>query len=36
MSDCLCPVCGYKYYDHAPVIGYPWLNRLCDGRLVKL
>jgi hypothetical protein len=33
---CICEVCGEEYYDHAPVIGYDWLTRLCDGRLVKL
>jgi hypothetical protein len=33
---CICQVCGFEYYDHAPVVGYEWLQRLCDGRLVKL
>ena len=32
----VCDVCGYIYGDHAPVNGYEWLTRLCDGRLVKL
>lgn len=32
----LCSTCGCEYIQHAPVIGYPWLNRLCDGSLVKL
>lgn len=32
---CLCDVCATAYFDHAPVTGYEWLTRLCDGRLVK-
>ena len=32
----LCEVCAVCYFDHAPVVGFEWLNRLCDGRLVKL
>lgn len=35
-GDCICEVCGYKYYDHQPVPGYTWLRKLCDGDLVKL
>ena len=35
-GDIECTICGCVYYDHAPVQGYPWLKRLCDGRLVKL
>jgi hypothetical protein len=35
-GDCICDVCGCNYYSHSPVIGFDWLNRLCDGRLVKL
>ncbi len=31
-----CEVCGCHYWNHAPVHGYPWLRRLCDGDLVKL
>jgi hypothetical protein len=31
-----CLVCGLPCYDHAPVTGFPWLHRICDGRLVKL
>jgi hypothetical protein len=31
-----CTVCGCENIEHEPVIGYPWLNRLCDGSLVKL
>jgi hypothetical protein len=33
---CLCTICGCSYFDHANVRGYEWLNRLCDGRFVKL
>jgi len=33
---CRCEICGCEYYAHANVRGYEWLNRLCDGRLVKL
>lgn len=33
---CICEVCGVCYFDHATVQGFTWLNRLCDGRLVKL
>lgn len=33
---CVCPTCELPYFDHATVRGYEWLNRLCDGRLVKL
>lgn len=33
---CICDVCGVSYFDHATVRGYDWLQRLCDGRLVKL
>lgn len=32
----ICPTCGFEYFDHAPVTGYEWLTRLCDGRFVKL
>lgn len=35
-GDCLCTVCGKKYYDHPQILGALWLNELCDGRLVKL
>lgn len=40
-GDVVCPQCGFVYYDH-PQDGEPdnngdkYLNRLCDGRLVKL
>ncbi len=33
---CICTVCGEEYFDHAPVVGYTWLTRLCNGNLVKL
>lgn len=32
----VCETCGLEYTRHAPVIGYPWLNRICNGDLVKL
>jgi hypothetical protein len=35
-GDCVCTICDCVYYDHAPVVGYAWLRKLCDGRLVKL
>lgn len=35
-GDCVCGVCGKLYYDHPPVLGALWLNRICDGNLVKL
>ena len=31
-----CEICGCEYIDHEPVIGYEFLNRLCNGNLVKL
>jgi uncharacterized protein HemX len=34
-GDCICSICGRKYYDHQPVTGYTWLLKLCDGDLVK-
>jgi hypothetical protein len=35
-GDCICDICGCKFYDHQPVPGYEWLRKLCDGDLVKL
>jgi len=32
----VCDLCGCFYHEHAPVQGYPWLTRLCDGELVRL
>lgn len=32
----LCEVCGVCYFDHPPVVGFEWLRRACDGRLLKL
>lgn len=37
----VCQSCGLEYYDHPEdgepdQSGYQYLNRLCDGRLVKL
>jgi hypothetical protein len=32
----ICEVCGVCYFDHAPVQGFAWLVRACDGRLLKL
>lgn len=41
-GDCICTQCSRDYYSH-PLAeewtdqdGNPYLNRLCDGRLVKL
>ncbi|AXQ68239.1 hypothetical protein HOT99_gp035 [Caulobacter phage CcrBL10] len=35
-GDCTCETCAKLYYDHPPVLGALWLNRLCTGELVKL
>ena len=35
-GDCVCEICGFLFYDHHEVPGYPWLRKLCDGELVKL
>lgn len=35
-GDVMCDVCRCAYYEHAPVVGFEWLQRLCDGKLVKL
>lgn len=35
-GDVTCSVCGFKYYDHPEVKGAEWLNRSCDGTLLKL
>lgn len=41
-GDCICKQCGKKFYDHPmakEIKGYngePFLNRLCNGDLVKL
>lgn len=42
-GDVICEICGKKYYDHKMYLpsgktndGYPWLNELCNGNLVKL
>lgn len=34
-GDCVCE-CGKVYYDHPPVLGALWLQRLCNGDLVHL
>lgn len=31
-----CHVCSLLFADHGRVLGYEWLTRICDGRLVKL
>lgn len=36
MSSCVCDICGFQFWEHAPVPGYMWMHRICDGRLVKL
>lgn len=35
-GDVTCKVCGHVYYDHPVVVGFEWLRRACDGRLLKL
>jgi hypothetical protein len=35
-GDVTCKVCGHIYYDHPVVVGFGWLRRACDGRLLKL
>jgi hypothetical protein len=35
-SEDLCAVCGCRLKEHAPVSGYAWLVKLCDGDLVRL
>ena len=42
-GDCVCDVCGKKYYDHQSYKpsgktnnDVPWLHELCNGDLVKL
>lgn len=32
----ICSRCELPYRDHTEVRGFPWLNILCDGSLVKL
>jgi len=32
----ICVTCGCELYDHAPVTGYAFLRRRCDGVFVKL
>ncbi len=35
-GDVYCKICGHIYYDHPAVVGFEWLRRACDGRLLKL
>lgn len=43
-GDCICNICGKKYYDHkayelsrkTSTYNRPWLKELCNGDLVKL
>ena len=35
-GELVCDICGCRYWEHQPVIGYTWLRKLCDGTLVKL
>jgi hypothetical protein len=35
-GDAICTRCNVPYYDHAPVVGFEFLRRACDGRLLKL
>ena len=32
----VCDICGCQFREHAPVQGYGWLRRICDGDLVRL
>ncbi len=32
----VCPACGLLYYDHPDEPGLEFLNRICNGDLVKL
>jgi hypothetical protein len=33
---CICEICGKTYQEHPYLYQYAILNKLCDGRLVKL
>jgi len=35
-GDVVCDYCSCLYYDHPQVPGYPFIRKLCNGRLVKL
>lgn len=35
-GDCVCQVCGRKYYDHPQHVPHYYLRMLCNGDLVKL
>lgn len=35
-GEVTCKVCGHAYCDHPVVVGFEWLRRACDGRLLKL
>jgi len=40
-GDCVCEICGRNYYkhmftEHRDSNDEPFLNKLCDGRIVKL
>lgn len=35
-GECICDICKQVYKKHPQVPYASWLNRLCDGRLVKL
>lgn len=35
-GECICEICGKTYLSHPPILGYEWLNILCDDRIVKL
>ena len=32
----VCKTCGKIYYDHPQHDGFPWLNVICGGMVVKL
>ena len=35
-GDGICEMCGKVWYDHPVVLGALYLNRACDGTLLKL
>jgi len=35
-GETYCKICGHMNYDHPQVVGFEWLRRACDGKLLKL
>lgn len=35
-GECVCEICGCKYYDHPEGIPWTFLTLLCNGKYVKL